>query len=135
MDSLTKTLTAFALRIVIVAAVHFVTFELVMQLSVEWRESTGELAFLAQVLLLIMGIIWCYLPVFSHFRSRAWIAVVTAVCMLLSFAGFHTVTNYYSWHIRPNIGLYEEARWVSKHPTFQRQLRAKIENSLWKEDP
>ena len=55
----------------------------------------------------------------------------TALSVVLLYVGFHTTTYYYSWRIRPNIGLYEEPRWVSKHPAYQKQLRARIENDLW----
>ena len=119
-------------RIVLVATVNLLTFELLMQLSVDWRESTGELALLAQTFLLVLGIIWSVLPELSYFQSLTRRAVAAAISVVLLFVGFHATTYYYSWHIRPNIGLYEEPRWVSKHPGFQRQMRARIENNLWK---
>jgi hypothetical protein len=119
-------------RIVLVAAVNLLTFELLMQLSVDWRESTGELALLAQTFLLVLGIIWSVLPALAYFQSLTWRTVAAAISVVLLFVGFHATTYHYSWHIRPNIGLYEEPRWVSKHPGFQRQMRARIENNLWK---
>jgi hypothetical protein len=119
-------------RIAIVAAVNLVTFELLMQLSVDWPESKGELWLIAQMFLLILGIIWSVLPAFSHFQSWAWRMVAATLSVVLLFVGFQSATYYYSWHIRPNVGLYEEAQWVSKHPGFQKQLRAKIENNLWR---
>lgn len=119
------------LRIVAVAIVNLLTFELVMQLSVDWRESTGELALIMQMFLLICGIIWSVLPAFSHLRSRTLRTLLTAMSVVFLYVGFHATTYYYSWSIRPNVGLYEEPKWVSKHPGFQTQLRARIENNLW----
>ena len=35
-----------------------------------------------------------------------------------------------SWHLRPNLGLYQEPDWVAQHPGFQRELRERIEANM-----
>ncbi len=42
------------------------------------------------------------------------------------FVGVFAVTYFYSWHVRPNIGLYREPDWVAQHPGFQQELRERI---------
>jgi hypothetical protein len=37
-----------------------------------------------------------------------------------------TLDNLYNWHLRPNLGLYQEQDWVAQQPGFQRELRQRI---------
>ena len=103
-----------------------------MQLSVDWLESTEEVLLIAQMFLLILGIIWSVWPGFSHVENRFRRTVATSMAVVLLYAGIHAAIYFYSWHIRPNVGLYQEPHWVSKHPEFQKQLRARIESNRWR---
>ncbi len=116
-------------RILLVGLAHFVAFEAVSQLSVQWRESSEEKVMTVQMILLVCGLVWAVLPAFRRMPYR--LAYRGALVVGL-FLGLFALTNLYAWHVRPNIGLYEEPAWVARHPTFQKALRARIEASRWR---
>jgi len=83
--------------------------------------------------LLFLGLlIWAVLPGFKKINNRVLrFAGRTAVVILLFFC-MHTADYFYSWHLRPNLGLYKEPAWVSKYPGFQKKTRARIQKNMWK---
>ncbi len=118
-------------RLLITALVFLGLFELFSQLAVNWRESTGELCELAQLGLLIVTLVWVTQPVCSPDTKRVRHYFLQSLLVVLFFTGIYALFFYYSWHIRPNIGLYEEPGWVSKHPEYQKKLRERIEANMW----
>jgi hypothetical protein len=120
------------IRIILVGVVQILLFELLNQLSVHWRESTGELVGIFLLILILAGLIWAALPACRKMRNKTAGIVFRSLLVIVLFVGLYTVDYFYYWHIRPNIGLYKEADWVAQHPGFQRQLRARIEANKWK---
>ena len=119
-------------RIVWVGAVQLLLFELVEQFSVHRRESTGELCGLALCLALLAGCLWALLTAFAHIGSHLTRVCLRAVAALALFVALYAGDYYYSWHLRPNLGLYREPGWVAQHPAFQRELQERIEANTWK---
>ena len=115
-------------RILLVGLAYFVTFEGILQLSVRWRESSGELALMALTMLLLVGLVWAVLPAFRQVPYRL---VYRGALVVGLFLAFFTLTNLCTWHVRPNIGLCGEPGWVAEHPGFQKALRARIEANRW----
>ena len=119
-------------RVLGVGVVQLLLFELVEQVSVHWRESTAELCELALGVALLLGCVWALLTAFSHIPSCVARICLRAAAALALFVALYAGDYYYSWHLRPNLGLYREPDWVAQHPGFQRELRAKIEANTWK---
>ncbi len=119
------------IRISLVGVIHILMFELLCQLSVHWRESTEELAATFLLVILLIGLIWGALPAFSKLSKRTIRIICRVALVIVLFVGLYTADYFYFWHIRPNIGLYQEPDWVAQHPGFQRQLRARIEANKW----
>lgn len=109
-------------------AIYLVLLELTEQLAVTRPESWGELALLGLFALLAGSLIWALMPAFTRQR-------LTTLCRMGLFLGYAaltlTLSNVYSWHVRPKAGLYQEPLWVAQHPEFQRQLQARIERNRW----
>ncbi len=103
-------------------------FELLSQASVHWRESSGELGMTALYVFLGAGLVWACLPAFPERRLRYLFRCLLVIALLL---GTHTIVCFYSWHVRPNIGLYEEPEWVAQHSAFQEQMRERIKRNKW----
>lgn len=120
-------------RITFVAVALILLFEFVCQLEVRrnWRESTGELAQLAVLGFLLCGVIWAVLPAFSNRNHRTTRIVARSSVAAAFVIALHVVIFMYSWHIRPNVGLYDEPGWISRHPQFQAEQRARIERNRW----
>jgi hypothetical protein len=123
-----------SIRLLIVCIAHILIFEGVCQVAVYCqRELTDELiALFFNFLLFLVLLIWAVLPGFGKINN--WVlrfAARTAVVILLFFF-MHTVDYFYSWHLRPNLGLDKEPAWVSKYPEFQRKTRARIQKNMWK---
>jgi hypothetical protein len=118
-------------RITIVGVIHLLMFEALCQCSVHWRESSEELVGLLLLLLLFVGLIWATSAAFGRLSGRARRLLCRSVLVVGLFAGLYTVDYVYFWHIRPNLGLYEEPDWVAQHPGFQKPLRARIEANMW----
>ncbi len=111
---------AVALRLVLVLAVQLALFETLEQVSVHWKESAGELWMMALMVGSLAGLVWAFWPGYRLKRSWFfWAGGTLASAFLLLF-----LNNYYSWHLRPNLGLYQEADWVAQHPGFQRAIAA-----------
>jgi len=119
------------IRILLVAAVQLLLFEAVLQFSVHQRESTGELCTLAHACLMLIGSIWALLPAFKDLWLRPVRLIVRGVAAMALFVALYAGDYYYSWHLRPNLGLYQEPDWVAEHPGFQRELRERIESNTW----
>ena len=117
--------------ITIVGVIHLLMFEALCQWSVHWRESSEELVGLLLLLLLLVGLVWATSPAFGKVSGRTRRVLCRAALVVGLFAGLYTVDYFYFWHIRPNLGLYEEPDWVAQHPGFQRSLRARIEANSW----
>jgi hypothetical protein len=121
-------------RILLVGVAGLALFELVEQLSVHWRESTGELLTLAHCIVMLAGCIWALLPGFAGIGSRLARVFLRAVAALALYVALYAGNFYYSWHLRPNLGFYQEPDWVAQHPAFQRELRERIQANTWKAD-
>ncbi len=121
-------------RVLLVGALQLLLFELVEQLSVHWRESAGERCSLAQAIVMLIGCVWAMLPGFKGIWSRSARVALRGVAALVLFAALYAGDYYYSWHLRPNLGLYQEPDWVAEHPGFQRELRERIAANTWKTD-
>ena len=119
---------AAALRLALVIVAHLALLETSEQVSVHWKESTGELWSMALAVATVGGLVWACWPGYRLKRSWLFCAGGTVVSALLLLA----LDNFYSWHLRPNLGLYREPDWVAQHPGFQRQLRERIERNLWR---
>jgi serine/threonine protein kinase len=115
------------IRFGLVLVLHLALFETLEQRSVDWRESTSELWGMALAVATLGGLIWAFWPGYRLKRSWLFCAAGTIASSFLVLA----VVNYYSWHLRPNLGLYREPRWVAQHPGFQKELRQRIESNLW----
>lgn len=118
-------------KLITVFCLQWAAFELILQLEVwlHWRESTAELALLIYYVLLTYGLGWALWLAFARKRLRF---VWHGLAGILLFAGIHTFIYFYSWYVRPNIGLYREPEWVSRFPEFQKQQRERIEANKWK---
>lgn len=119
------------IRISLVGVIHILMFELLCQLSVHWRESMEELVGTFLLVLLLVGLIWGALPAFGKLSNRTIGIICRIALVIVLFAGLYTTDYFYFWHIRPNLGLYQEPDWVAQHSGFQRQLRARIEANKW----
>jgi len=121
-------------RILLVAVIQLLLFELVEQISVHWRESTGELCSMALDLGILAGCFWAVLPAFQNVGARLPRVTLRTTSALLVFTALYAGDYYYSWHLRPNLGLYREPDWVAQHPSFQRELRERIQSNMWNAD-
>lgn len=121
-------------RILLVGVIQLLLLELVEQFSVHWHESTGELCTMALGVGMLIGSVWAFLPAFAG--VGLWVARLglRAAAALGLFIALYACDYFYSWHLRPNLGLYQEADWVAQHPGFQRELRARIQANTWKAD-
>ncbi len=124
-----KACKATALPLSLVFIVHLALFETVQQLSVHWKESTGELWSMALAVLTLGGLIWACRPRYRLKLSGVFWAggAVTAGCLLLA------VDSLYALELRPNLGLYREPDWVAGFPVFQREMRERMEAHLWRQ--
>lgn len=118
-------------RLILVGLLQILLFELLNQVSIHWRESTQEMLSIPLFILMLVGIVWGVLPAFGKLSNRPVRIVCRVVLVIVLFVGLYTVDYFYYWHIRPNVGLYREPDWVSQHPGFQRELRARIEANKW----
>ena len=128
------TVRKVAIRIVLVAAVQLLLFETLLRLEVHWRESTGEIWTMVHGIGLLSGSIWALLPAFTGVWSLGVRFVLRGVAGLALFVALYAGDYYYSWHLRPNLGLYREPDWVAQHAGFQLELRARIQANMWKGD-
>lgn len=119
-------------RILLVGLVQLLAFEILSQLSVHWRESTGELCDIALMLATCAALIWAVLPAFPQMQMRMIRVVFRCLLVTLSFVGLYAVDYFHFWHLRPNLGLYHEADWVAEHPGFQREMQARISKNMWR---
>jgi hypothetical protein len=114
----------FLKRLLIVAVGQLLVFEGVLQFSVHRRESTEEVLTMAVFGCLFVGLIWALMAGFRARRHPAlWRFLAFAPLFLLVYSGDY----YYSWHIRPSLGFYEEPDWVAQHDR-QKELQATIEH-------
>jgi hypothetical protein len=115
-------------RFALVLVLYLAVFEATEQLAVTRSESWGELAQMGLFAVSAAGLIWTIMPAFANRQFRP-------LCRIGLFLGYVAitvlVTNAYSWHIRPNVGLYQEPLWVAQHPVFQKELQARIERNRW----
>jgi hypothetical protein len=115
------------LRLALVLVIHLVLLEALDQASVHWKESTGEVWGMALMGGSCIALVWAFWP---GFRSPRW-RVLGASGAIVSCFMLWGIDYFYNWHLRPNLGLYQEEDWVAQHPAFQRQLRQRIQNNLW----
>jgi hypothetical protein len=118
-------------RLILVGVLQILLYEMLSQISVHWRESTGEMLTVLLFVLLLVGLIWASLTAFGQLSNRTVRIVCRLILVIVLFIGLYTVDYFYFWHIRPNVGLYREPDWVAQHPGFQRQLQARIEANKW----
>ncbi|HWI57733.1 MAG TPA: serine/threonine-protein kinase, partial [Bacillota bacterium] len=114
-------------RVVLVLIVHLAFFETLQQISLHWKESTSELYFMGLTVATLAGFVWaCW----AGMRLKGSLLFVAGGTMFSAFL-LLAVGNLYSWHLRPNLGLYREEDWVTHIPGFQRQNRLRIAQHLW----
>jgi hypothetical protein len=126
--SLAAQLWRVARRAGLVVVVQLLLLETLLQLSVGWRESTEELWTMGLYSACLAAIVWAAWPL----QRRPWTPLIRAGVALVLFIGLSVTGCFYSWHLRPNLGLYREPGWVAQHPGFQRGLQARIEKNLWR---
>jgi hypothetical protein len=122
---------AFLARLVLVLVLHLALFETIERLSLHWRESTGELWQITLAVATLGGLVWACWP--GYRLKRSWLfwmggAIASAFLVL-------GIDNYYAWHVRPRLGLYQEPDWVAQHPGFQRQQRERIQKAIGETPP
>ncbi|HEX7571317.1 MAG TPA: carboxypeptidase regulatory-like domain-containing protein, partial [Verrucomicrobiae bacterium] len=121
-DSWPQVNRATALRLLAVVVVQLALFETLQQLSVHWRESTEELWSMGLMVATLGGLVWACWPGWRMKRSVLFVIAGTIASAVLLLA----LDNFYSWNLRPNLGLYREADWVAQHPGFQQILRERL---------
>ncbi len=115
-------------RFALVLVLYLALFEVIEQLAVTRSESWGELAQIGLFAVFAGGLIWTVIPGFPSRRLRP----VYRIGLFVGYAAITVlVSNVYSWHIRPNVGLYQQPLWVAQHPGFQKELEARIERNRW----
>ena len=115
-------------RFVLLLVLYLALFEAVEQLAVTRSESWGELAQMGLFAAFAVGLIWTVMPTFPNRQFR----LLFQIGLFVGYVAITVVvTNAYSWHIRPNVGLYREPLWVAQHPAFQKELQARIERNQW----
>lgn len=119
-------------RLGLVATLHLGLFEAIQQFTVHRRESTDELCLMALSALTVPALAWAVFPLFTGPRFKLLKPILSGAAALPLFVGLWIGDYFYSWHLRPNLGLYEEPEWVQQHPGFQRQLRQRIEANRWR---
>jgi hypothetical protein len=123
-----QVLKATALRLALVFAVQLAVAETLEQVSVHWKESTGELWMMAQMVSALGGLIWACWP--GYRLKRSWLFCVGGI--MVSSLLLLLLANFYTWILRPNLGLDREPDWVAQHPGFQKQMRQRLERNLWR---
>jgi hypothetical protein len=120
---------AAARRLLLVLVLQLALFETLQQLSVRWKESTGELWGMALAVASLGGLIWAGWPGYRLKRSWGfWLGgTAGSAALLLALDYFH------AFHLRPNLGLHAEAEWVSQHPGFEWGSRQGIAGNLWRQ--
>ena len=118
-------------RLCIVAALHLGLFELGQQFAVHWRESTDELATMSLYAFTFVAFVWAVTPALGRINSGMIKLLGGTAATVALMAIVWTGDYFYSWHLRPNLGLYREPDWVQEHPGFQREMRRRIEANLW----
>lgn len=114
-----KALLAVLPRLALVFFVNIALLETIAQLSVRWRESTGELWSLAHIMGSLFALAWAIWP---RLRIR-WRALFCTVGVVVSAGLLLVLDGWYSGYLRLNLGLYEESAWVAQLPGFQREYR------------
>ena len=122
-------------RVLLVVVAQLLLIELLLQLEVHWLESTGELCTLALFLGILVGCIWASLPAFANVGAPLPRVALRAASALVLFTALYAGDYYYSWHLRPNVGLYREPDWVAQCPSFQHELRERIQSNTWNAEP
>ena len=114
----------------VILLLTLIAFEWIEQFSVTKPESWSERRHILLIFLLLGALVWAVRPAFPNlrrFRIPGQIGLIVILTVFSWAAVFH-----YSWQVRPNLGLYEEPHWVAKHPEFQKQQRARIEQARWR---
>jgi serine/threonine protein kinase len=123
-----KAFRRVGLRLLLILVVHLALLEALDQASVHWKESTCELWGMALMAGSCVALVWAFWP---GFRLPRW-RMLGAGAAIVSCFVLWGIDYFYNWHLRPNLGLYQEEDWVAQHPGFQRQLRQRIQNNLWR---
>ena len=93
-----------------------ITFFLIAIISLQLescvRESVSELWCFAELLILFIALIWANLLVFSHIETLLLRLIARISIILLLFVSVYAILYFYSWHIRPIIGLDIRPAWV-----------------------
>lgn len=116
-------------RSALVVVLQLAAFEAVEQSTVHAPESTGEMLMMLQLVLLTGALGWAVAPAFRG-RGTAGFLGRAGLTVALFFATY-TLTYLYSWHVRPNVGLYREPDWVKDNAGFREQTRKRIEANRW----
>ncbi len=116
-----------ALRLLAVIVVNLALTETLFQVSLHWKESTSEQWDIALAVATLGALIWACWPGYRLKRSRLYWIFSTGLSALIVLG----LANFYSWHLRPNLGLYHEPDWVAQHPAFQQKQQEAIARRLW----
>jgi hypothetical protein len=115
----------------LVFLLNLMSFELIEQLSLHWKESSNELCHMALWALTCVGLIWVVLPAFPRMANTTEKLILRVALFVAFVAGVWSVDYSYSWHIRPNLAFYREPDWVANHPGFQKELRQRQQQGAW----
>jgi uncharacterized protein (TIGR03067 family) len=111
----------------LIVIVQICLLETIMQTTVHQPESTGELWYMALWSGSLAAMVWAAWPLR---RARFRVAAVV-VSTLMLFAALCGIDFFYSTHIRPNLGLYEEEDWLVQWPAGRWGWRQMTANALW----
>ena len=118
-------------RILLVGIIQLVLFELMEQYTNHRKESTDEILTMLLIVGMFCGVVWAVYPAFKQIPPKSVRLLLRISLVFAVFTALYTVDYIYSWHIRPNLGIYREPDWVKEVPEYQKQLRNRIQNNLW----
>ena len=119
-------------RILLIGVAQLLAFEALSQLGVHWRESTGELWDIALMLATLVGLIWAAFPAFHKMQMPIVRIASRGLLISLSFVAMYALDYFHFWHLRPNLGIYQEADWAADHPEFQEEMHERISKNMWR---
>ena len=109
------------MRLLLLVAVHLVFFEVILRASASghWRESTEESYLLALGAASLAGLVWAFWPGYRRTRSMIYLILGPVVSAVLLLA----VDNFYSWQVRPALGISREVDGAAQYPAAPREPR------------
>ena len=124
----TQVLKRTGLRLALLVIVHIALVETLQQVSLHWKESTGERLDMALMVGSLAGVVWACWPGFRLKQSPLFWAGGTIVSGGLLLG----LDLLYVGYLRPNLGLYREEDWVVQNVGFQMGRRLGIAKHHWR---